>query len=50
LIGGALFAEIVLVVLATMLLTPLLLRWAYAQSERRAAPSAAQLPNTPEGE
>jgi Kef-type K+ transport system membrane component KefB len=33
LIGEALFAEIVLVVLATTLLTPLLLRWAYARAD-----------------
>ncbi len=50
LIDVTLFAEIVLVVLVTTVITPLLLRWAYAQSERRAAPSDAQLPNTPEGE
>jgi Kef-type K+ transport system membrane component KefB len=50
LIDDMVFAEIVLVVLVTTVITPLLLRWAYAQSERRAAPSDAQLPNTPEGE
>lgn len=33
LIGEALFAEVVLVVLATTLLTPLLLRWAYARAD-----------------
>ncbi|MGH2524656.1 MAG: cation:proton antiporter, partial [Anaerolineales bacterium] len=34
LIDEVVFAEIVLVVLVTTVLTPLLLRWAYARAER----------------
>jgi len=48
LIDDVVFAEIVLVVLVTTVITPLLLRWAYARSERRAAP--APRPTSPEGE
>lgn len=50
LIDDVIFAVIVLVVLATTVLTPLLLRRAYARSERQAAPSAARVPDAPEGE
>ncbi len=50
LIDDVIFAEIVLVVLVTTVITPLLLRWAYARSERRAALSAARLSDAPEGE
>ena len=37
LIDAAVFAEIVLVVLVTTLVTPLLLRWAYGREKRAAA-------------
>jgi Kef-type K+ transport system membrane component KefB len=43
LIDGVIFADIVLVVLATTVLTPLMLRWAYARAERR-APAAQTEP------
>lgn len=46
LIDSAVFAEIVLVVLVTTLVTPLLLRWAYAR-ERRATVTAAAKPAPP---
>jgi Kef-type K+ transport system membrane component KefB len=42
LIDDVVFAEIVLVVLATTLLTPLMLRWAYGRAQRR--PAAAPAP------
>jgi Kef-type K+ transport system membrane component KefB len=48
LIDDVIFAEIVLVVLATTLLTPFMLRWAYARSERPVI--AARLSKAPEGE
>jgi len=44
LIDNAVFAEIVLVVLVTTLITPLLLHWAYAR-ERRAAAALAPAPS-----
>jgi Kef-type K+ transport system membrane component KefB len=45
LIDNGVFAEIVLVVLVTTLVTPLLLRWAYAREKRavRAAAAASAL-------
>ncbi len=50
LLDDVIFAEIVLVVLVTTVITPLLLRWAYAQSDRRRAAQPARLPTSSEGE
>jgi len=50
LLDDVIFAEIVLVVLVTTVITPLLLRWAYAQSDRRRAAQSARLPTSSEGE
>jgi Kef-type K+ transport system membrane component KefB len=44
LIDEAIFAQIVLVVLVTTVITPVLLRWAYARSERPTVPSPARPP------
>jgi Kef-type K+ transport system membrane component KefB len=52
LINSVTFAQIVLVVLATTLLTPLMLRWVYARADAaRPAPAATRHePAAPEGE
>jgi Kef-type K+ transport system membrane component KefB len=48
LIDSAVFAEIVLVVLVTTLVTPLLLRWAYSRERRAAAAVPAPAPTPTE--
>jgi Kef-type K+ transport system membrane component KefB len=47
LIDRVVFSEIVLVVLATTLLTPLMLRWAYRRAQGRDAPVPARTPAGP---
>jgi hypothetical protein len=47
LIDNIVFSEIVLVVLATTLLTPLMLRWAYSRAQGRDAPVQARTPGGP---
>jgi Kef-type K+ transport system membrane component KefB len=50
LIDATVFAEIVLVVLVTTLVTPLLLRWAYARERRAALSTPPTAPEPAEGD